>query len=98
MLDINSIPEGPVVDWLSARAELANSTSDALKEGQLFSCGDGNIYQWQQGTRRPFVSKEAVSRWMLEGSEIQQIAQEKLYAAPEGLPIIAPPVLLNPIL
>lgn len=81
--------------------ELLNFVLSMEKEsadGQLVSDADGTVYQMSQGSIRPFVSDYALERWQMKGRSILKLPAEQLQLLPRGLPIIAPPVLENPVL
>ncbi|GIO66209.1 glycosyltransferase family 2 protein [Paenibacillus cookii] len=97
-LDLRSIPAAEAPMGEQEMLALLRPAEGGLSDGQIVSCGDGTVYQWRQGSVRPFVSDYALKRWNLKERNIVHLPPEKLRLIPRGLPIIAPPVLENPVL
>ncbi|GIP29940.1 hypothetical protein J23TS9_50700 [Paenibacillus sp. J23TS9] len=97
-LDIRSIPTAETVMDEKALLSVLKLPMDEPVEGQLVGSGDGIVYQWSKGCIRPFVSDFALERWNLKERSILNLSTERLQAAPHGLPVIAPPILQNPVL
>ncbi|MCJ8013897.1 glycosyltransferase family 2 protein [Paenibacillus sp. KQZ6P-2] len=97
-MDIRSIPTTEASMSEAALLSELKPPSGELADGQLVSCGDGTVYQWIKGSVRPIVSEFALKRWNLKERSLVMLPPEKLENLPHGLPIIAPPILKNPVL
>ncbi|MGN7360069.1 glycosyltransferase family 2 protein [Paenibacillus sp. SAF-054] len=97
-MDIRSIPTADAIIPGEELLALLQHPADEPKDGQLVCSDDGTVYQWCDGSVRPFVSDFALGRWELKGRSIIRLPADKMKSVPRGLPLIAPPVLLNPVL
>ncbi|MDR9856690.1 glycosyltransferase family 2 protein [Paenibacillus sp. VCA1] len=97
-LDLRSIPTAEAVRSEQDMLSLLLPAPGGLIDGQIVSGGDGIAYQYCKGAVRPFVSDYALKRWNLKERGIVHIPPEQLRSIPRGLPLIAPPVLENPVL
>lgn len=90
----------PAAEQLSAeqlewkRASLAPGALLPLPEGICVTDGEGRVFQIERGRLRRFASQWAVERWGLTG-RIREVETSRIAHFPPGLPIIAPPVLMN---
>lgn len=66
-------------------------TADLTDENQA-------LFQLKDGHLRRFITAHAVQCWKINPSEIHVVSKERLYALPQGLPIVAPPMMRSHIL
>ncbi|MFU1793549.1 glycosyltransferase family 2 protein [Paenibacillus azoreducens] len=97
-LDIRSIPTAANEMTWEEMMRLSGNSNGQPADGQLFRSGDGTVYQWGKDMIRPFVSDFALERWNLKERIITNLPEELLQSVPRGLPVIAPPILQNPVL
>lgn len=55
------------------------------------------LYQLHQGKRRPFVTRYAAKCWFIDTEVVHIVSSQILHSLPQGLPLIAPPVMHHPL-
>lgn len=106
--DLLGIPAGDAVvsaseirGWpLEVRHVHVSSIHDSgtgWTEGCILAAADAPEvrYQISEGRRRKFATVYAAERWGVHSGHVLSVSPEQLHAIQEGLPIIAPPQLLN---
>ncbi|WP_211746481.1 glycosyltransferase family 2 protein [Paenibacillus sp. Marseille-Q4541] len=100
-----NIPSGEVVHANSERELLAmmrvQGKAFGLPEGSILAenvlHANSELYQLHQGKRRPFATRYAAACWSIGDKDIHVLPSHRIHALPLGLPIIAPPVIRNPL-
>lgn len=98
-IDIRSWPLGCEVK----AAEIVRCLTDMAAQGLAADCAmvrtpNGAIYQLRKGMLHLVITPWAMKAWMLDRHAIVNCTEEWVASVPQGLPIIAPPVLRSDML
>lgn len=97
-IDLRHFPLGvklSVADVLQKleRLSLGRSADGQLIDGVIVKAGEGRQYQYKQGYLHRLVTDAALSGWGLNARIILLISDDEKSSCPEGMPIIAPPLI-----
>ncbi|MCM3129857.1 MULTISPECIES: glycosyltransferase family 2 protein [unclassified Paenibacillus] len=103
--ELQSIPMGDILQ-LHTLEELqlrqAEKMTIGIPDGSIVTASRPEVtqlvYQLKDGKRRLFITAHAVQSWGIDPQDIYEVTTEQLQSIPQGLPIIAPPILLSPVL
>jgi GT2 family glycosyltransferase len=97
-LDLKNWAPGEAVpaDSVQSRLEaLRTRQGSDFADGMIVRSEDGSLYQWNGGKLRRFLTPLSFDRWNLRNRYILPASPGDLAGVEQGLPIIAPPVLLD---
>lgn len=103
--ELQSIPTGDIIQ-LHTPEELqqqqAGKMTIGIPDGSIVTDSSPeaaqHLFQLKDGKRRLFITPHAAECWGIYQQDIYELTTEQLQSIPQGLPIIAPPMLINPIL
>ncbi|MFS0872905.1 glycosyltransferase family 2 protein [Paenibacillus xylanilyticus] len=89
--------QGWPIDVRHVHISSIHDSANGWSEGCIVAAADAPEirYQISGGKRRRFVTVYAAERWGVHSGHVLTVSPEQLLAIEEGLPIIAPPQLLN---
>ncbi|MFD2612359.1 glycosyltransferase family 2 protein [Paenibacillus gansuensis] len=93
--DLRSWPLTGTVSLEELHTKLADlqHPDQQMREGTIASAPDGRCYRLEGGTLRWIVNGHALASWNFHEYNRTEIQDKDLAGFPQGLPIIAPPVL-----
>lgn len=94
-LDLWNWPIGASISMYSLQQKLSAVSRQELDivEGGLMQTIDGEIYQFSQGRLHVISTRRAFESWNLQERYLRPLSQDEKNQYPEGLPIIAPPII-----
>jgi GT2 family glycosyltransferase len=94
-LDLWNWPIEALISVQSVQQKLAALSKQQFDvvEGGLLQTIDGEIYQFRQGRLHAFSTRRVFDSWNLHQRYLRPLSQDEKNQYPEGLPIIAPPII-----
>lgn len=71
----------------------ASPPTQSLADGALVKTPDGNVYQHKLGKLHRFITPWALTAWHLNERHMTALSKAEKKRYPEGIPIMAPPVI-----
>ncbi|MEK5061599.1 hypothetical protein BK126_24205 [Paenibacillus sp. FSL H7-0326] len=103
--ELQSIPTGDIIQLrLTEELQLqqAEKMTIGIPDGSIMTVSSAEaaqpLFQLKDGKRRQFITPHAAECWGIDRKDIYELTTEQLQSIPLGLPIIAPPILLSPLL
>jgi GT2 family glycosyltransferase len=82
-----------IADKLAALSQGVTSWH-GLSDGKLVASSDGTTYQYRQGRLHRLINERAITYWKLEHRHNALLTENMAAQCPQGLPIIAPSVIV----
>lgn len=95
-VDITASSEQEIAEMMRVRSyTLGLPEGSIITENYLHE--HSVLYQLHQGKRRPFVTRYAAKCWFVDTEVIHILSSKVMHTLPQGLPLIAPPVMQYPL-
>ena len=96
--DLRNWPVGFTLSYEQVTRKFASLSSDSLSarslvDGVLVRTSEGNVYQHRLGKLHRFATHWALTAWHLNERPIVSLSEAEKNHYPEGIPLLAPPVI-----